>query len=250
MYIPIGLLQKNEAENSLSAQQIASRKAEIQNNYATELDTPERVMQRRAMLSSVAPESLDLAYERYIGDNDLLPINYLQIGAAKSRAVGRLRYFDLRVNRNAMASGFLVSPDLVLTNHHVFSAPDSFRDALMDFDYAYGMDGRELEKVTFQLDPQKFFYANETLDCALIGIAPVDESNQHRTAERGCLVLNPGPGKAGIGDYATIIQYPDGNYQEIALRGNCILQIGPDALIYVSDTSPGSSGSPVFNDQW
>src|SRR3954453_20277050 len=151
MYIPVDLLRKNEANNLLSPKQIAAKKVEIHAKLATQLDTPQAVNRRRAMLSSAAAESLDVAFEGYIGDNDLLPINYLQIGAAKSRAVGRLRYFDLRVNQNAMASGFLISPDLLLTNHHVFSAPDSFKDGLIDFDYAYGMDGRELEKVTFQL---------------------------------------------------------------------------------------------------
>lgn len=250
MYIPIDLLRKNEADNALTPKDIAARKAAIQTKTAVELDGEKRVLERRAMLSAVAPESLDLAFERYIGDNDLLPINYLQIGSAKSRAIGRLRYFDLRVNRNAMATGFLISPDLVLTNHHVFSDLKSFKDPLIDFDYAYGMDGRELDKITFQLDPGKFFYANEALDCALIGVADVDETNANHISDRGFLVLNPGLGKVGIGDSATIIQYPDGNYQEIALRKNEILQINPTALIYVSDTSPGSSGSPVFNDQW
>lgn len=248
MYIPIDLLEKNEASNAVA--DIASRKAEIKAKSAAELDGPQRFMQRRAMLSDVAPESLDLAFERYIGDNDLLPINYLQIGTLRSLAVGRLRYFDVRVNRNAMATGFLISPDLVLTNHHVFSDEKSFRDPLIDFDYAYGVDGRELDKITFGLDPGKFFYANEALDCALIGISSLDESKAHSISERGCLVLNPATGKIGVGDYATIIQYPDGNYQEIALRKNEILEINPTALIYVSDTSPGSSGSPVFNDQW
>jgi endonuclease G len=202
------------------------------------------------MLAATAAEPLEQAYERYIGNNDLLPINYLQIGEAKSRAVGRLRYFDLRVARNAMASGFLVSPDLVMTNHHVFSAADSFRDAFIDFDYAYGADGRELDRITFQLDPEKFFYANATLDCAVIGIKNMDEANAHQATGRGYLVLNPDQGKTGVGDSATIIQYPGGDYQQIALRRNEILEIKPDALTYVSDTAPGSSGSPVFNDQW
>lgn len=250
MFIPIDLLRKNEVSNLQSQKEVASRKAAIKNKSAEELDGTKGVMQRRAMLSAVAPESLDLAFERYIGDNDLLPINFLQIGVAKSRAIGRLRYFDLRVGRNAMATGFLISPNLVLTNHHVFSDRSSFRDPFIDFDYAYGVDGRELDKITFQLDPGKFFYANQALDCALVGIADIDESNSYPATERGYLVLNPGLGKIGIGDYATIIQYPDGNYQEIALRENQILEMNPNALLYVADTSPGSSGSPVFNDQW
>lgn len=250
MYIPVDLLKKNEAAASMPPEAIAARKAEIRAKSALELDGPKRVMDRRKMLAEVAPENMEVAFERYIGDNDLLPVNYLLIGAAKCKSVGRIRYFDKRVNRNAMATGFLISPDLVLTNNHVFSDPNAFQDAVMDFDYAYGVNGRELEKVTFALDPKKFFYANAALDCALIGIGESDETGRFAAAERGFLVLNAEVGKAGLGDYATIIQYPDGDYEQIALRGNQLLEIKDDSIIYVSDTSPGSSGAPVFNDQW
>ena len=69
--------------------------------------------------------------------------------------------------------------------------------------------------------------------------------------ERGYLILNPNVGKAGVGDSATIIQYPDGNYQQVGLRENQILDLSdPNSMIYQTDTSPGTSGSPVFNDQW
>ena len=69
--------------------------------------------------------------------------------------------------------------------------------------------------------------------------------------DRGYLILNPSVGKAGVGDSATIIQYPDGNYQQVGLRENQILDLSdPNSMIYQTDTSPGTSGSPVFNDQW
>lgn len=250
MYIPVKLLQENETRNFLAPTEIASRKAAIQSETAVELDGPARFLRRRAMLAQAATEPLDLAFERYIGENDLLPINYLPIGAQKSRAVGRIRYFDRQANRNAMATGFLISPDLVLTNHHVFKERDSFRDAFIDFDYCYDASGKEEERVVFRLDPNKFFFSYEDLDCALIGIADEDETGNHRANGRGYLALDPTTGKAGQGDFATIVQYPDGNYEQIALRQNQIVEIKPDAILYVSDTSPGSSGAPVFNDQW
>ena len=38
---------------------------------------------------------------------------------------------------------------------------------------------------------------------------------------------------------------------QVALRENKIIsKKSPDVLLYQSDTAPGSSGSPVFNDQW
>ena len=251
MQISVKLLEHNEEKYSLSDEEIKKRKKRISENNADVLDGVDRMRARRKMLSNVAAEPLEAAFERYIGNIDLVPINYLQIGYTKSKAVGRIRFVDVKTGRNALATGFLISNDLVLTNHHVFNDANSFRDAFIEFDYAFDADGNEKTKVVFALSPQKFFSAEQSLDYAVVGINPVDEKNEHKITERGFLVLNRDTGKAGLGDCATIIQYPEGNWQQISLRDNKIIDIeNPNALIYVSDTAPGSSGSPVFNDQW
>ena len=85
----------------------------------------------------------------------------------------------------------------------------------------------------------------------IVAVKPVDRSGQHNIREQGYLVLNGTLGKAGLGDFATIIQHPEGNPKQIALRNNSIIDMSlADALIYVSDTAPGSSGAPVFNNEW
>jgi endonuclease G, mitochondrial len=203
------------------------------------------------MLASVAKESFVDAFERYMGDNDLLPVNYLEIGFQKSKSIGRLTYFDLEANEPAVATGFLISPDLVMTNRHVFPEVNLFRDAQVEFNYQYNIHGKEARKIIFELKPDKFFYSNQELDFAVIGIHSKDTSGKVDVLQMGYLVLNKEPGKAGEGDFASIIQHPDGKLKQIALRENKIVDISlPDALIYMSDTSRGSSGSPVFNDQW
>jgi endonuclease G len=57
-------------------------------------------------------------------------------------------------------------------------------------------------------------------------------------------------GKAIIGDFVTIVQHPRGAKKQIALRENRIVDVPERFLHYSADTEPGSSGSPVFNDQW
>ena len=52
------------------------------------------------------------------------------------------------------------------------------------------------------------------------------------------------------GEYVSIIQHPNGEMKQIALRENQILDFFDAFLHYRTDTAPGSSGSPVFNDQW
>src|SRR6476660_3942355 len=109
-------------------------------------------IRRKRMINAVAPEDPLDAFERYQGENDLLPINYLQIGYLRSRAVGRIAYFDLLDRKPVVATGFLISNDLLITNHHVFSNPAEFRDAVIEFDYEYDITGKEKPKIVFKLD--------------------------------------------------------------------------------------------------
>ncbi|MER3477440.1 MAG: hypothetical protein C4287_14275, partial [Leptolyngbya sp. ERB_1_2] len=58
-------------------------------------------------------------------------------------------------------------------------------------------------------------------------------------------------------EFVTVIQHPGGQPKQIAIRENKVLKIGDDQdalqdnfLWYASDTAPGSSGSPVLNDNW
>ena len=53
-----------------------------------------------------------------------------------------------------------------------------------------------------------------------------------------------------IGECLNIIQHPNGELKQVALRENQLKDILPQFLHYHTDTAPGSSGSPVFNDQW
>jgi endonuclease G len=216
-----------------------------------------RATARMRMLGASASEAEADAFERYVGDNDLLPINYLMIGHQQSRSVGRIGYYDLRQGRPGAATGFLVSHDLVITNHHVFEVPDAtelerrFRDPIFELNCEYDVDGRECKSIVFQLDPARFFHSYPQLDLALVAVKPLDVTGAHAVRDYGYLVLNGNLGKAATGEFATIIQHPEGGSKQIAIRKNEIIDIThAEALVYASDTARGSSGAPVFNDQW
>lgn len=51
-------------------------------------------------------------------------------------------------------------------------------------------------------------------------------------------------------DYVNIIQHPHGREKQIALYHNVVQFVGSGRVQYLTDTEPGSSGSPVFNSQW
>ena len=82
-------------------------------------------------------------------------------------------------------------------------------------------------------------------DCTVVAAdAPAAKLNQwgfldlHRDAE-----LSPTSG-------VSIIQHPEGGYKQIALAGNIITRKEPGTVHYVTSTMPGSSGAPVFDDNW
>lgn len=257
MKLPVKFLSKIEADYKKTSTEIRSIRKRNSKESALTLDGVEHLERRRAMIAASARENVSFAFERYIGTNDLLPINYLLSGYLHARAVGQVRYYDKQAGKTASATGFMVSPDLMMTNHHVFPVSDLagfmelIEDPTIEFGYEYDLEGRRSEPVVHELDPASFFHTHEGLDLALVAVRTTDRSARRKIQEQGYLVLNGQLGKAGLGDYATIIQHPDGRDKQIALRNNEIIDLTqPNVLIYVSDTAPGSSGAPVFNNEW
>src|SRR5262249_24438414 len=55
---------------------------------------------------------------------------------------------------------------------------------------------------------------------------------------------------AARGDHIAIIQHPYGEPLQVALRDNSLVYDDESAIEYLTNTDYGSSGSPVFNDNW
>jgi V8-like Glu-specific endopeptidase len=64
------------------------------------------------------------------------------------------------------------------------------------------------------------------------------------------LPLIPQTGKLVVGETVNIIQHPNGEQKQLAIQDNKVIDELGLFLHYQTDTSPGSSGSSVFNDQW
>lgn len=198
--------------------------------------------------ATTAPtESLaQLSQERIIGTSDLFDINYLELAIAVGRGVARIEI------GSAHATGFLVGPGLLMTNHHVLKNEESAGRALAQFDYQDNASGELLARQDYRLNPETFFITDEALDFTIVGVEDMSLRNR-ALSSYPWLRLIAELGKTEKGDDVNIIQHPRGGLKQIAFRRNEVIEI-PDArkdfLYYTTDTEPGSSGSPCFNDQW
>ncbi len=52
------------------------------------------------------------------------------------------------------------------------------------------------------------------------------------------------------GQNVNVIQHPRGRRKEVALQSNLLSNVYSNHIRYTTDTEPGSSGSPVFNNSW
>ncbi|MCK6211599.1 DNA/RNA non-specific endonuclease [Georgenia sp. EYE_87] len=184
--------------------------------------------------------------EKVINTADFLGVRYLESGVEAQRPIGRVHMRDARAVVHGYGTGFLVSPALLLTNHHVLPDADAARTGVVEFNYQDGVDGLPLPTEILPFDPEAFFLADRDLDFALVAVDAPPEV----LARFGYNKLIAAQGTVIIGESVTIVQHPGGRRKQIVLRENRLIDIPELVLHYSADTEPGSSGSPVFNDQW
>jgi endonuclease G len=209
------------------------------------IDSDERVENRRELIN---PND-GVAWERILGKSDLMGINFLEIGTRAARAVCRIQVRDLLGQVQGYGTGFMVSPTLLLTNHHVLETLDSCRRSLAEFNFEDDEMFVPKESKTFPLEPERFFYTHVELDFSLVAVRP-SATDGSALADFGHLRLRSESGKSLVGEFLTIVQHPNGATKQVALRENKLIDVLLYFVHYSTDTMPGSSGSPAFNDQW
>jgi endonuclease G len=196
------------------------------------------------------PKIAQIGLERIINGNDLDSINYLLKGTLASHSICRIQLKDAGRDLVGYASGFLIGPGVLMTNHHVFGSPADAANSIADFDYELDVNGMERPPVRFAFEPGKLFYTNEKLDFSIVAVAPASLDGARQLLEWRWLTLNGEPGKGDPGEYLTIIQHPGGQTKQICVRENKLLKYVDDFVWYMTDTTAGSSGSPAFNRFW
>ncbi|MBT2391966.1 endonuclease [Streptomyces sp. ISL-1] len=235
-------------------------------------DAPERVNKRLARLgadwamataieqtpaAATTGSSLDLdpdtvgsdvlGLERLMGRNDLIGVGFLETGFLAARSVGRVTVRGVAGIHHG--TGFLVSPSLLMTNNHVLRTADEAGHGVVELNFQAGLDGQMLIPVVFELEPETFFVTDRALDFSIVAVAQTSQDGRP-LSPFGRLPLKEAEGKVILGEIVNIIQHPNGEPKQLALRENKVVDLLEKFVHYETDTAPGSSGSPVFNDQW
>lgn len=187
--------------------------------------------------------------ESIIDTNDFQPASFLPDGATARRAVARVLVQTATESRSG--SGFLISPELFITNQHVVNNVADARSANLYFDDELDHSGLPAQRTVYNLAPDNLalFSDENRLDYAIVAIGEKLEGSATPDALGAC-PLNFTPDRHRIGMNANIIQHPEGMPKRIAIRNNLLTDRTDTRLLYETDTDVGSSGSPVLNDQW
>ncbi len=246
-------------------------------------DTPERIEKRKTRLLAdqnlspsldlenrltladhsvlEAPEEAQRAFERQIGGKDTQPCWFLTKGAEIRRRVGRIHIRDAR-RRVGWGTGFLVAPNLLVTNQHVLDSLAAARFSRVEFDYEETFEGEILPSAIFDFAPSVLFMSDPAsggLDYALVAVESRARADSDRPdaelAEFGHHVLVREEGKLVKGELIHSIHHPEGQPRQVSLRENRLMALADPALQgmwmhYETDTERGSSGAPLYNNQW
>jgi endonuclease G len=198
--------------------------------------------------------------EAIIHQDDSLEIIFLAGAATVSKSVARVSVprFDNGVQRRLdnnrpwlmNGSGWMIGPDLFITNHHVINArtddsmasPADFDNQALATTISFDFDTETSQTQTAKV--AKVEAVDEPLDYAVVRLAA--------NPQRDRLLLSTEPVEFLPSTYlpVNIIQHPQGKPKRIAFRNNLASGSDETSIRYFTDTDFGSSGSPVCNDSW
>lgn len=173
--------------------------------------------------------------EQLIGTNNLKPISYLMWAYQIAAAVALVQ-----IPGRGSGTGFLIGANVLMTNNHVLRNAQEAGIAKARFNYQYDRGGRLEQSEYFDLLPDLVFHTNVELDYSIVGVAGAPGHRYGVIPIGGNPMVNPG-------EPVTIIQHPLGQPKQIAMVDNEVKYADATIVQYLTDTLPGSSGSPVFN---
>ncbi len=203
--------------------------------------TNEKVLELLEIIKAkkAIPENLNVdasAMEKIMGGmNTLQDMSWITKAANASKSVCKVALTD-----GFVGTGWIVAEKYVMTNNHVIPDASVAKSSQLLFNFEEDKD----EEI-FKLNPDGFFHTNFNLDYSVIEI--VDNGN---LSNYGSLKLETFADPQ-VDQLVNIIQHPGGERKKIAMPDKIIGKTEENqSLFYLADTKKGSSGSPVFNQDW
>ena len=180
----------------------------------------------------------------------------------------------------SFGTGFLVGPDLVLTNHHVIAGATDPAAIVARFDYkarAGGGDDQSRHRSASRAATGSWIPARtvpsilqglpkqgvpdpDLLDYALLRLAepvgdepiPAGKEAEPGAPARGWIALPSKPWPFAGNRSLFIIQHPSGSPMKLAMDLEATMAVNANGtrVTYQTGTEGGSSGSPCFNQLW
>jgi V8-like Glu-specific endopeptidase len=208
--------------------------------------------------------------EIVIGQDERLPVRFLGRGLEASLSVAKIlvtRVLNGKLETGSgsrvSGTGWMIAPGLLLTNHHVIEARDSRIEApAADADFLaqaktadVWFDYHDESAQYWDYAGWELAHASRKLDYALLRSMSPAKAASRALSDWGFLTVVPERPELTRGARLNIIQHPQGGPKRLAIRSNFYFDCystakEPDRLRYLTDTEPGSSGSPVFGDDW
>jgi V8-like Glu-specific endopeptidase len=186
--------------------------------------------------------------------------------AGLKRKVCRIE--DESVAGKALGTGFLVAPDLVMTNYHVVEAYIKGADvSKLGCRFDYALENADVKTGTVQalaageawlVDHSPYSASDlkdgsgtpktSELDYALLRLKQaVGDQPKAEGGKRGWIAVSTFPALPEATDIVFIVQHPKGEPLKMAV-GTVLTRNANDTRIrYDTNTEPGSSGSPCFD---
>lgn len=186
------------------------------------------------------PVDISDAFELIIGENTLRPVAFLRRGLEVAGAVALVA-----VQSGAsewLGTGFMVSPELLLTCHHVLRNRDILAGTVFRFNYQTDFLGNPEPFSEFSARAEGIYHSNEELDYAIVEVdgSPGDEWGFLPLEIRSVMPNSR----------VNMVQHPHGLPKQISFQNNFVQYAGQKVVQYLTTTMKGSSGSPVMNDDW
>ena len=220
------------------------RRYEAQAKYAlTELmkEIPRKVA-LNAKIRGVGAFQFDVpdepTLEKVLGPiNHLVRIDWLDKARAAANAVCRVVCED-----GNLGTGFLTKEGYVFTNNHVIGSAEVAKTARIEFNFEEGKT-----RTAYQIDASDFITSPQT-DLDFTRVKVIDRADAP-LSQWGFVEFDP-DAVPSLNEPVTLIQHPEGEVKQIALTSNEVVGQLKQYLFYKTDTKRGSSGSPIFNNNW